>query len=175
MRAEWSVLVVVAGVLVVAPALGQEAPLAVDRAACPDDWEGPTVTAVVTGFEDRKGRLRVELYPATPEDFLAPGRKLRAEGKVFERIDIEMPGEGDGRVCVPLPHPGPFALAVLHDRNADGKLNPFSDGFGFPNNPRLGFGKPDVADVTFVADAPTMKLTIVLNYWNGLAARPVRK
>jgi len=138
--------------------------------------EGEATAVVhVSGFKDRTGNLRVELYPATEEDFLAPGRLLREQGKIFQRIDIPTPPEGDAVVCVALPAEGLYAIAVLHDRNASGKLDPFSDGFGFPNNPRLGFSKPSVGKVSFTAAAGETRIDVVLNYWNGLAAKPVRR
>jgi len=141
------------------------------------DAAGREAVAIVTvsGFKDRTGNVRVELYPATDEDFLAPGRKLREEGKIFQRIDLPTPVDGNAVVCVGLPAEGTYAIAVLHDRNASGKLDPFSDGFGFPNNPRLGFSKPAVSKAAFTAGAGQTRLDVVLNYWNGLAASPVRR
>ena len=143
--------------------------------ACGAGTEGPAVLVHVTGFKDRAGNLRVELYPAVEGEFLAPRARLQVEGKIFQRIDVPMPQSGDAEVCVPVPATGPYAMAVLHDRNASGKLDAFNDGFGFPNNPRLGYGKPDAAEATFTAGAGVTRLDIVLNYWNGLAARPLRK
>jgi uncharacterized protein (DUF2141 family) len=143
--------------------------------ACVDGAVGPAALVHVTGFKDRSGVLRVELYPAVENDFLASGTKLKSEGKVFQRIDNPTPQQGDGVVCVALPGTGPFAIAVLHDRNSNGKLDAFSDGFGFPNNPRLGYGKPAASEATFNAGAGVIKLDIVLNYWNGLSARPIRR
>ena len=135
----------------------------------------PEAIVHVSGFKDRSGNVRVELYPATDEDFLAPGSRLREQGKTFQRIDVPTPAEGDVFVCLVLPTEGAYAVAVLHDRNASGKLDPFSDGFGFPNNPRLGFSKPTVDKVKFTARSGQTRLDVVLNYWNGLAARPVRR
>jgi len=135
----------------------------------------PSILVSVTGFKDRTGNVRVELYPAVDGDFLAPRGRLREEGKTFLRLDNPAPAEGDARVCVPLPAAGDYAIAVLHDRNANSKLDVFSDGFGFANNPKLGFSKPDVAEATVSAGEGETQLTVVLNYWNGLGARPLRK
>ena len=63
---------------------------------------------------------------------------------------------------------------MLHDRNASGKLDPFSDGYGFPNNPKLGMSKPDVEDVTVIVFSK-INLDIALNYWMGFSARPLKK
>lgn len=143
--------------------------------ACAAGAPGPAVLVQVGGFKDRAGNLRVELYPAVDEDFIAPGSKLRAEGKVFQRIDVPTPQSGNGEVCVVLPAPGSYAIVVLHDRNANGRLDAFSDGYGFANNPRLGYSKPAVAEATFKAEGPQTRLDVVLNYWTGFAARPLRR
>lgn len=165
--------VIVAVLLAAADVGAQEpGPLAIHDPLC-TGHEGPRARVDVTGFKDRNGQLRVELYPATAADFLAPGRKLIAEGKVFIRIDIPMPEEGDASVCMPLPQVGSYAMAILHDRNASGRLDPFSDGYGFPNNPRLGYKKPDVSAATFTAEAPVTDIRVRLNYWNGFSARPI--
>ena len=141
--------------------------------ACAADAAGPAALVHVHGFKDRTGQLRVELYPANNADFLAPGGRLRSEGKVFQRIDLPTPQEGDPDVCVALPAPGEYAIVVLHDRNSSGKLDPFSDGYGFPNNPRLGFSKPDVSVATFTSTGLS-RLDVVLNYWTGLSSRPLQ-
>lgn len=174
---------VMSGVLFAAAAQAEEAPeqeseapasISTHVATCPQDYHGPSVLVRVSGFKDRDGQLRVELYPDDPEDFLAPGRALLAAGKVFQRIDIPTPQTGDAEVCVVVPTPGTYAMAILHDRNANGKLNPFSDGYGFPNNPRLGYGKPDVKDVAFPVGETQTTIEVVLNYWTGFSARPIR-
>ena len=149
-------------------ALGPEA------AACSHTANGPSILLRIYGFKDRSGNVRIELYPATPEDFLASRTKLSAEGKVFKRIEVSTPTKGDAHVCIELPDFGSYSLSVLHDRNASGKLDPFSDGFGFPNNPKLGMSKPNVEDVTVIVFGK-MNLDIVLNYWMGFSARPLKK
>ncbi len=143
-----------------------------DAEACSHTASGPSVLVRVHGFKDRSGNVRVELYPATPDDFLASRTKLTEEGKVFKRIDVPTPADDDAHICVELPDFGSYALSVLHDRNASGKLDPFSDGFGFPNNPKLGMSKPDVEEATFTAFGK-INLDIVLNYWSGFSAKPL--
>ena len=62
-----------------------------NAAACAADAHGPAALVQTRGFKDRIGNLRVELYPAVDGDFLAPGSRLRSEGKVFQRIDMPTP------------------------------------------------------------------------------------
>ncbi|MBY0509421.1 MAG: DUF2141 domain-containing protein [Rhodospirillaceae bacterium] len=149
-------------------------PLGPHPEACAAEAGGTAVLVHVRGFKDTSGNVRVDLYPAVEGEFLAPHARLRAEGKVNERIDVPAAVALDGDICVKLPGPGTYAIAVLHDRNGSGKLDAFSDGYGFPNNPRLGYGKPEAAEAAFTADVGVTRLDIVLNYWNGLAARPLR-
>lgn len=145
--------------------------LAGDTHACDG---GPAVLVRVVGLKDRTGQVRVELYPGTDEDFLAPRKVLRAQGKLFKRIDTPVPPHGAMQVCVSLPGAGRYTLSVLHDRNLNGKLDLFKDGYGFPNNPKLGFGKPPASTAAFTASAGVTTLDIRLNYWNGIGARPLR-
>lgn len=145
-----------------------------DSSACETEAAGPAVLLHVTGFKDRSGRVRVELYPPTQADFVAPGARLRAEGKTFKRIDTITPQSGDAVICVALPGPGQYAIAVMHDRDADGHLDVFSDGFGFPNNPKIGLGIPDVNTVVVNVRDGVVPFNVILNYWSGFGARPVK-
>ena len=64
----------------------------------------------VSGLKSRTGTLRVQLYGANPADFLAKGKKLR-------RIDVPVTATAMD-VCIALPQPGRYAVAVRHDADA---------------------------------------------------------
>lgn len=51
-----------------------------DAAAC-SAGGGSAILVQVTGLKDRKGRIKLELYPATEADFLKDDDNLVAEGK----------------------------------------------------------------------------------------------
>ncbi|MFN7175890.1 MAG: DUF2141 domain-containing protein [Thermaurantiacus sp.] len=136
-----------------------------DAAKCARDAAGPAVHVRVTGFRDRQGQLRVQVYRASEEEYLASGRYVA-------RVDTPMTAAGDMAVCVPLPSAGPHVVAVLHDRDASGRLNPWRDGVGFAGNPRLGLSKPPLPRVT-VEVAGVHRETVVLNYLRGLSVRPL--
>lgn len=138
-----------------------------DAGACAPEAASVAALVTVSGFKDRSGKIRVQLYPDNDKDFLRSGKKLTAEGKVFRRVDAPTPGDGDAEICVQLPAPGRYALAVLHDRDGDGKLDVFSDGYGFPNNPKVGLGAPDVDKVAFTAASGLTPLAITLDYFGG--------
>jgi uncharacterized protein (DUF2141 family) len=135
-----------------------------EPAACGPDAHGPSVLVRVNGFRDRSGNLRIAIYRAREDEFLAGG-------KYVTRIDTPVTPSGGMTVCAPVKEPGPHVVVALHDRNADGRLNVWSDGFGFSNNPRLGASKPPVELVrtNIVGIVP---MVITLNYVQGFSARP---
>jgi uncharacterized protein (DUF2141 family) len=153
------------GALLLAAMPGTAAVLHGDAARCARGASGPAVHVQVTGFRDRQGQLRVQVYRARDEEYLASGRYVA-------RVDTPMTRAGDMAVCVPLPEPGPHVVAVLHDRDASGRLNPWRDGVGFAGNPRLGLSKPPLARVTVTVDG-VHRETVVLNYLRGLSVRPL--
>lgn len=143
-----------------AQALGPEA------LACRPGAPGPSALIRVYGFKDREGRLRVQLYDGNADTFLDKGAKLK-------RIELPVTPEGDMDVCVALPHAGSFAIAVLHDRDSNGKMNPTSDGVGFTRNPRLGLSKPAEEQTAFVARPGVQTFDVVLNYLHGFSVKPL--
>ena len=147
------------------PAVSRAAILGPDAAACASGSHGSAVLVTVSGFKDRAGNVRVQLYSDNDKDFLRSGMKLTAEGKIFRRVEAATPADGDAAICVQLPGPGRYTLAVLHDRNADGQLNVFSDGFGFPNNPKVSFSPPKADKAAFNAGDGITALSIRLKYF----------
>lgn len=157
---------------VIVTALGLAAPaasadiLGPEAVACRPGAPGPAALVRVYGFKDRVGRLRVQLYPGTADGFLDKGTKLK-------RIEIPVTADGDMEVCVALPHTGEFAIAVLHDRDGNGKLNPSSDGMGFSRNPKLGLSKPSASETAFVSKGGVQTFDVVLNYLRGFSVKPL--
>jgi uncharacterized protein (DUF2141 family) len=115
------------------------------------------VRVTVVGLKDRRGDLRVELYPDTEQDFVV---------NMLARVELPTP-PGDPTICVALPEPGRYAIAVHHDRNTNNKFDLFTDGFGFSNNPRLGLSLPKVDKVAFDAGPGKTNLTIRMRYVFG--------
>ncbi len=110
----------------------------------------------VSGVQSEEGNVRVMIYGDNPDDFLVTGKGVK-------RVDV--PSEiGDMQVCMELPSEGTYSMAVLHDRNANGRVEVFSDGFGFSNNPSLGFSVPDYEEVSFTTDAGLQEIEVGLNY-----------
>jgi uncharacterized protein (DUF2141 family) len=133
-------------------------------AACEANSTTPAALATVHGFRDRKGKLRIAIYPANDADLLASGRYV-------QRLDVPMTSRGEITVCAPVPAAGDYIVVALHDRDANGKLSPFKDGAGFSRNPKLALAKPK-ADTVKVRLDGVIPLRIQLNYLQGLRPMP---
>ena len=116
----------------------------------------PRILVNVSGVQTEEGNVRVMIYGENPDDFLVSGKGVK-------RVDV--PSKiGDMQVCMELPQQGTYSMAVLHDRNANGRVEVFSDGFGFSNNPSLGFSLPDYDEVSFQTEAGLQEMQVGLNY-----------
>ncbi|WP_416907082.1 MAG: DUF2141 domain-containing protein [Polymorphobacter sp.] len=157
-----------------APAAAQDTAVAgipilgTDADDCRPGAKATAVLVTVIGFKDRDGRLRVQYYPDEKKDYLGSGRYIR-------RQEMPVTQAGDMQVCLTLPAPGSYVMVALHDRNSDGKLNVFSDGIGFSNNPRIPLGKPKLEKTRFAAGRGLTRLDVVLNYMQGLSPRPIKR
>ncbi|MBW8742828.1 MAG: DUF2141 domain-containing protein [Sphingomonas sp.] len=157
---------------IMAVSLASSPDLGVAAGRCRIPETGPAFLVDVTGLKDRAGRLKLELYPASDEDFLADDNVLISAGKAFARVESATPQEGPVQLCIRAPHAGRYALSLLHDRNSDRKFQLSIDGIGFSDNPKLGWSKPGADRVAVdVGDAPR-RITIVMNYRHGLGMRP---
>jgi uncharacterized protein (DUF2141 family) len=126
-----------------------------------DAGEGGAALYVnVENIRSIEGNIRVQAYGEKPEDFLEKGAWV-------VRVDIPVETEEAQSVCVQLPAPGTYSFVAMHDRNANGKADFFSEGFGFTNNPKLGLGPPDAEDVMFAVPAGVTKTTVTLKYILG--------
>lgn len=159
-----------AGLAALLPASPAMAALGPDADACRTGSGQAAVLVDVSGLKARTGRLRVQLYGANPGDFLAKGKKLR-------RIDLAVPAKGAVPVCVAVPRPGRYAIAVRHDVNGNDRSGDWSDGGGFSRNPRLSLFrlKPRHRDAAIDVGAGVTPIRIVLNYRRGLSIGPVRQ
>lgn len=137
---------------------------------CRQPENGPAFLVSVVGLKDRKGTLKLEVYPANDQDFLADDNVLIGTGKVFRRVVMPMPVAGRPQLCVRVPEPGPYAVMVLHDRDSNHKFNFTSDGVAFAGDPKLGWSKPRARVVQAVAGAGVTPLTVRMNYRTGLAS-----
>ena len=139
-----------------------------DAAACTGGG-GPAILARIEGLKDRKGNLKLELYPANEEDFLQDDGVLVRAGKTFRRVQVPTPATGARvEMCIRVPHPGRYALLFTHDRDGKNKFNFWSDVAGFPANTKLGRRKPPLASALIDVPNGVATTTIRAQYLRGL-------
>jgi uncharacterized protein (DUF2141 family) len=135
----------------------------------------PGLQVEITGLKARDGEIRVELYPDHDPDFLSDKDKLIYEGKTFRRIIFHPPDRGPVTGCLPIPAPGRYSVAIIHDRNADRHFNWRQDGVAFPGNPHLGLGKPPARKAWVTVGEGVTKIAVTMQYYNGfLSIGPVK-
>lgn len=161
------ILAAVGALALLSPAMAAARVLGDDAAAC-QNGAGPAIEVTVEGLKDRSGRLKLELFPATEEDFLKDDRDLRAEGKFFHRIWAPVPPAGPVTLCIKAPAPGRYALFFTHDRDGKNKFNVWQDGAGFPSNHRLGRAKPQLSQSALDVPRGITRVTIRAQYLRGL-------
>lgn len=159
-------------IIFLAPALLLAAPAAADpREASPDDptcriGGKPAVLVRVAGLKNGSGKVRVQAYGPGPGNYLK-------KGAWAGRVDVPLNGRRSLDVCLPLPAAGSYSVGVRHDANAN-KKSDWNDGGGFSRNPRLGLtSKPSFAETAIrVGNAPA-RISVVLNYRQGLRVAPI--
>ncbi|MCP1470743.1 uncharacterized protein (DUF2141 family) [Sphingobium sp. OAS761] len=154
--------------ILAAAAIESTPDLGTSQGQCRPNETGAAFLVEVIGFKDRRGRIKLELYPANDRDFLADDNVLLNAGKAFARVDMAVPRSGPVELCIRAPGPGLYALSLLHDRNGDRKFNLSGDGVGFPGDPKLGWSKPRAAVAAARVGTMPRRLTITLQYRRGL-------
>ncbi len=147
------------------PAAAQLGP---DAASCRGGPPGQAVLVTVNGFRARTGNIRVAIYGSDPRRFLARGQTLR-------KINLPVTASGPMRICVALPGPGRYAVAVRHDVNGNNSRGDWSDGAGFSRNPRISLVnlRPSFNNVAIDVGRGVTPVNVILNYRFGLSIRPV--
>ena len=139
-----------------------------DMSQCQAGASGSAALVRVVGFRDSNGRVRVQSYRGD-DSWLERGQWLH-------RVDIPVrPRNRNMTVCLPLPGPGTYGIAVRHDSNGNNRSDR-RDGGGFSGNPDLSFPfnlEPDVDEVRFRAGPGVTRVSIVLNYMQGTSIEPI--
>ena len=153
----------IAAAVAAVPANAQP-PLGVDAAACRAGQ--PSILVNVQGFSRRTGNVRVALY-GNPSTFLDRGATMR-------KINLPVTPGGPMRICVAVPHPGRYAIAVRHDVDGDNARGDWGDGGGFSRNPRISLLhlRPSFDAVAVNVGQGVLGVNVVLNYRYGLSIRP---
>lgn len=142
-----------------APATAQFRNVVANKPDLCRDGAGPAVKVQISGITPAQGTLRVQLYPGNAADWLQSGHWLNR---------IEVPARGDtATVCMPVPGPGTYAIAVRHDVNGNGKTDIQTDGGGMSNNPAvnvLNLGKPSYDKAAFAVGSSVKTIAIRMKY-----------
>lgn len=118
-----------------------------------------SLDVTVTGLRNKKGNILVCLtanskaFPDCSKDSKSLKRSVKANaGGTISFADVP---------------PGTYALSLIHDENANGKLDTSlaipSEGFGFSRNPKITFGPPKFKAASF-ALAGAGKQTVKMKY-----------
>lgn len=128
---------------------------------CQGDPSNTRLTVAVEGVRSGDGLVAVTLYPDDPKRFLAHHGSL----KVF-RVPARA---GATNVCLYLPGPGYYAVAVYHDANGNRHLDRAGflpqEGSGLSNNPPVDiFHFPSLKASRFATQAGDNRIEVRLHY-----------
>lgn len=121
---------------------------------------GPKLEVQVLGIAKMNGTLRVQAY-SSANDYLKKGRWMA-------RVEVPVRSRASS-VCINLPSPGRYAIAVRHDANGNGRSD-WNDGAGFSKNPRLSLlSQPTFDDTAIPVVSGMNRTSIYMNYRRGLS------
>ncbi len=129
--------------------------------ACTGHESATKLYVDVVGVRSSEGLIAVTLYADDQRKFLAHHGSLYV-GRVPAR-------SGTTPVCIYVPKPGVYALAVYHDANANRHFDRSTiglpeEGFGFSNNPKVFLGMPAWNPVRLNVPKNDMHTTVKLRY-----------
>ncbi len=136
------------------------APAAAETPGCP----GPGTTRLIVnvdGVRSSQGLVAVTLYLDDSKKFLA-----KKGGVYVARVPAKA---GRTRLCLSVPKPGVYGLAVYHDANGNKSFDKNSVGlpaeaYGFSNNPATLFGLPRFSSVRLNVPRSNVATTVTLTY-----------
>ena len=126
----------------------------------------PSVVVHVAGFKQAAGKVKVSLYGADADRWLAKGGKIA-------KASVPVTGKAMD-ICMPVPAPGRYAVAVHHDLNVNGERDR-RDGGGYSRDPKVSLlnPKPSFAKAAFTVGNQPARVGVTLLYMKGLSVGPV--
>ena len=119
----------------------------------------PTVEVSITGLRNSKGQILVCLT-TNPKAFPDCSKD---KGSV--RMAVKAADAGD--FLIRAPADGTYAIAVVHDENANNKMDMAlflpKEGFGFSRNPAIGIGPPSFKSAS-LAVTGDMRQSVRMKY-----------
>ena len=156
-----AVRMVIEGAAITAAAATLGAPSAAAATACTAG--APSVLVHVAGFKQPQGRLKLSLY--------GPASWLDKRGRI-SKIKVPVTGRSMD-ICVPVPAPGRYAVAVHHDLNVNGERDR-QDGGGYSRDPKVSLfnPKPPFAKAAFTVGNGPARVGVTLLYIKGFSVGP---
>ena len=131
------------------------------QATCQGDPSDTKLHVVIQGVRKAEGLMTATLYGDDPAKFLKGGGELKVWREPAQAPVTEM--------CVWLPGPGNYAVAIYHDNKSamkftKGALGMPNQGYGFTRNPKLFLGPPSLKAAIFPAAVGETTQVIKLRY-----------
>jgi len=125
----------------------------------------PSVLVHVAGFKQARGKVKVSLYGSDSSRWLAKGGKV-------SKVKVPVTGKSMD-ICMPVPAPGRYAVAVHHDVNTNGNRDR-QDGGGYSRNPKVSLmnPKPSFSKAAFNVGNGQARVGVTLLYIKGLGVGP---
>ena len=128
---------------------------------CTGPMSATKLNVSVSNVRSARGLIAVTLYADNPRKFLAKRGSLYV-GRVPAQAGVT-------RMCIHLPAPGVYGLAVYHDEDANRSLNRKgiglpAEGYAFSNNAPTVFGLPSFGKVRFNAPRSGLETAVRLKY-----------
>jgi uncharacterized protein (DUF2141 family) len=126
--------------------------------------EPTSINVVVEGLRSTRGDVVVEIYPDDEKRFLVPKTQVNS-------IHLKIESNPQS-VCLPVPKPGGYGVAVFHDENSDRQFNRNilgipTEGFGLSNNPPVHLSSPSFESVRFEAGEGETTVHVHMHYVLG--------
>lgn len=122
-----------------------------------DTW----ITVVADGLRSGSGLFAASLYNDDSKKFLVKNGSLYTG-----RVDAQA---GTARICMFLPGPGVYAIAMYHDENGNRKYDRNAigipvEGYGFTNNPATLAGLPAFRSVRLAVTKTGLVTRVHIKY-----------
>jgi uncharacterized protein (DUF2141 family) len=125
----------------------------------------PSVIVHLAGFKRTAGKVKVSLYGSDSRRWLAKGGRI-------SKVKVPVTAKSMD-VCIPVPTPGRYAVAVHHDLNLNGDRDR-QDGGGYSRNPKVSLlnPKPSFSKAAFEVGHGPAQVGVTLLYIRGLGVGP---
>lgn len=124
----------------------------------------PSVVVHVAGFKQPTGKVKVSLY--------SDSNRWLAKGGKISKVKVPVTSRAMD-ICLPVPAPGRYAVAVHHDVNLNGERDR-QDGGGYSRNPKVSLlnPKPSFSKAAFTVGNDPARVGVTLLYVRGLGVGP---